>query len=177
MSHLNKKQGRLPLWILISTSTLLVFALSTIGLYAYQNKSGKPETSVQYAHLEIEKQQILQQDDVIETNWLHTLNPLVKDVRGSVIWSSTKQQGIMQFANLPRLFKNQQYQLLISDLNAESSRAIEAVFSQKDIQEQKNTPLLIAFKTNEKIETPFKFELMLKENGVEGSQPLLLAQP
>lgn len=170
-----KTQGILPVWFTVLFATVVIIALSTIGLNAYQKKSGTPQPSVQNAQLEILKQQILQQDDAIDTHWLHTLNPLVKKVRGRLLWSSAKQQGVMEFSDLPTLSKNQKFLLWIYDLNAETTLPIEAIF---EITENFNqVRLMIPFTASEIIKNPLKFELLLKEKGVKASQQLLLAQP
>lgn len=170
-----KTQGILPVWFIALFATVLIIALSTIGLNAYQKKSGTPQPSVQNAQLEILKQQILQQDDAIDTHWLHTLNPLVKKVRGRLLWSSKKQQGVMEFTDLPILSTNQQFLLWIYDLDAETTLPIKAIFVNK--KTINNERLMIPFTASEIIRDPLKFELLLKEKGVNTNQQLLLAQP
>jgi len=170
-----KIQDIFPVWFIVLFATLLIISLGTIGLNAYQKKNGAPQPSVQNAQLEILKQHILQQDDAIDTHWLHTLNPLVKKVRGRLLWSSTKQQGVMEFSDLPTLSKNQKFSLLIYDLSAETALPSKAIFN---IAENiKQTKLIVPFTASEIIRNPLKFELLLQEDGVKASQQLLLAQP
>lgn len=173
----NNKQGKLPLWFIVIFSVALLLTLSTFGIVAYQQKQGTRQSPVPKGQFEILKQQILQQEDAIDTNWLHTLNPLVKKVRGRLFWSSKKQQGVMEFTGLPKLKANQQFHLLIYDLNAESSKPISAIVTEKGQFKQKSKTFLVPFTASTMVKSPFKFELMLEEEGVEGGQPLLLAQP
>lgn len=174
----NQKQGKLPLWFKVLFPLALFFTLSTIGIYAYQQQKAAPQDSVKAAQFEIKKQQLLEQEDVINTNWLHTLNPLVKNVRGRLLWSNTKQQGIMEFSNLPILAKNQQFRLWIYDLDSTDGKAIPASMAQKDTFNKKSSKnILIPFTAKTIVKNPFKFELLLEEKGVKDGQPLLLAQP
>ena len=181
MSHLinksetKKRQSKLSTQFLALCSVILLISVSTIALYAYQQKSKIPELSVINAQADILKQQILQQSDVVDTNWLHTLNPLVKKVRGRLLWSSSKQQGLMEFDNLPTLSKGQRFVLLIYDLNTETTNPIKAVFEHK--QKTKGKKLLIPFTAEEEVTNPLKFELILDEEGVDTDLQLLLAQP
>ena len=78
--HDNKKR-KVPLWLVVIPPLTLVMALSSLGIYAYQQQKEKPQISVLAAQLEVQKQQLLQQNDVINTNWLHTLNPLMKTTK------------------------------------------------------------------------------------------------
>jgi len=157
---------------------MLFLSLSTFGIFAFKQKQGElQQNSVKQGQFEILKQQILQQEDTIDTNWLHTLNPLVKKVRGRLLWSSAKQQGIMEFSDLPKLAKNQQFRLWIYDLNSRSSKPVSAIVAKNSQFKHKSKNLLVPFTAGSVIKSPFKFELTLEEKGVEGGQPLLLAQP
>ncbi len=95
-----------------------------------------------------------------------------------MLWSNTKQQGIMEFSNLPKLAKKQQYRLWIFDLDATDGKAISAIMVQRDTyNKQSSRDLLIPFTAKSNVKNPFKFELLLEEEGVKDGQPLLLAQP
>ena len=171
----NKKR-KVPLWLVVILPFILVMALSSLGIYAYQQQKEKPQISVLAAQLEVQKQQLLQQNDVINTNWLHTLNPLVKNVRGQLLWSSTKQKGLLEFSNLPSLPDDQKFQLWVYDLESTNNKPISATMGTAIPQERSNT-LLIPFTAIKHVQKPFKFELLLKEEGKDDAQPLLLAQP
>jgi hypothetical protein len=162
---------KIPLWIFVVFFTTVLVALSSVGISQYQQQQEKL-SQVQQTKVEELKQSILQQQDVISTNWLHTLNPLVKDVTGSIIWSSQEQQGIVEFSKLPILKKSQRYHLWIYDLNMKSSAPVSALVFQSTSQK-----LTLPFKVEKIVSAPFKFELMLEVDGVAGGLSLLLAQP
>ncbi len=176
-TNANKKIKDISLWLILFVFVGSLFLLSTIGLVAYQKKTDVLKTPVQHAQLEMQKQLILQQKDIINTNWLHTLNPLVKNVRGQLLWSNDKQKGMMEFSYLPKLKKGQTFQLFIFDLASSSSDPILAKLSNVDSLDKKSKTILIAFTPSEVIKEAFKFELLLKDDATEEAQPLLLAQP
>lgn len=140
---------------------------------AYKSiQSKNPEILAERSQLESTKELLLSQPDVVNINWLRTLNPLVKNVEGNLIWSATLQQGILEFLNLPKIDDNQYYQLWIHDLSKSSDQAtLAAVF--KGTKKEK---LLMAFDTVQ-IKSPYKFELVLHTDDQSKNQPLLLAQP
>lgn len=174
-SEQNTKTGKIPLWFIVLFSTVLVFTLSSAGVFVFNQTQANPEFKEQQSKLESQKQLILLQTDVINTNWLRTLNPLVKEVQGRLIWSSKLQQGIMEFSKLPELGENQQYRLWIYDLLAKNTKPVSAaVFKYKGVSSE---IFLRSFKTETTIKSPFKFELVLEKEGEVGGQPLLLAQP
>ena len=169
-------KDKIPLWFIIVFSAVLLFTLSSFGLYAYQKKNLRSQNMAQESESYIQKLGILQQKDLIDTNWLHTLNPLVKKVQGRLLWSSNKQQGLMEFINLPKLKKKQQFTLWIYDLDSNSDRPILASIKHSESYRQKNK-IIMPFSASSRVKSPFKFELMLNEAGKEVEQPLLLAQP
>jgi len=174
--QISVNKNKIPLWFIISFSAVLLFTLSSFGLYAYQKKNLRNQNISQESESYIQKQGLLQQKDLIDTNWLHTLNPLVKKVQGRLLWSSNKQQGLMEFINLPNLKKKQQFTLWIYDLNSNSNKPILASIKHSESYRQKNK-IIMPFSASSRVKSPFKFELMLKEEGNEIAQPLLLAQP
>lgn len=133
----------------------------------------------------IEKQQVTQsesrkfllaQPDVININWMRTLDPLAKKIYGDVVWSTLMQQGMMRFANLPTLKKDETYHLWVHDL---ANRADDPVsILQFSPELTMPTELLVPFKSPREISEPYKFTIML-DNSSESvaPQPLLLAQP
>jgi len=173
---INSNKDKIPLWFIIVFSTVLLFTLGSFVLYAYQKKNLSNLSLIQESESYIHKLGILQQEDVIDTNWLHTLNPLVKKVQGRLLWSNTKQQGLMEFINLPKLTKNQQFQLWIYDLDSATNKPILAILNHSENYRMKNKTIM-PFSVKSTVKSPFKFELMLQEKGVEVTHPLLLAQP
>jgi len=164
--------SKIPLWIFVVFFSTLLVAVSSIGISQYQQRQSQKSSQLQRTNVEELQQSLLAQDDVINTNWLHTLNPLVKEVKGSVLWSSKEQRGIIKLYNLPSLGKKQQYHLWIYDLNAKNSAPVSAL-----IFKAKFENLIIPFKAESIVDSPFKFEIILEQEGVEGGLSLLLAQP
>ncbi|MEE9445121.1 MAG: anti-sigma factor [Cocleimonas sp.] len=174
-----ENKNKLPLWLIIFFSSVLIMVLSYLGLSFYQNSQQKTPLShieqLERTELEHLKESILEQSDTIDTNWLRTLNPMVKHVQGRLLWSSTKQQGVVEFINLPSLKNTQQYRLWVYDLEANDSKPITAaVFKSIDII---SGIFSQAFQPKIMVKAPLKFELVLEEGDVEGFLPLLLAQP
>jgi len=95
----------------------------------------------------------------------------VKDVKGSVLWSSQKQQGIIKLFNLPTLLDTQVLHLWIYDLDGKNEAPISAASFKPT-----STLVLLAFDADSKVSAPLKFELTLETKGVD-AVPLLLAQP
>jgi len=164
--------GKIPLWIYVVFFSTLLIAISSFGISQYQQRQVQKSNQIQRTNVEELQQSLLAQDDVINTNWLHTLNPLVKNVKGSVLWSSKEQHGIIKLYNLPSLGKKQKYHLWIYDLNAKNSAPISAL-----VFDAKYENLIIPFRPEKHVVSPFKFEIMLEEEGVEDGLSLLLAQP
>lgn len=167
-----KQKDKLPLWFIILFASVLIFvSISLLAFFANQHNRNS-QVKAQQKELEAQKSHLLRQQDVIDTNWLRTLNPLVKDVEGRLIWSKSLQQGIMEFENLPKLDQQRHYKLWAYDLVASNNEAIE-IAKFRQINDKK---FLVSFAPFKKIESPLKFELSLEEKG-QKSQPLLLAQP
>jgi hypothetical protein len=165
-------QGKIPLWVYVVFFSTLVIALGSFGLSKYQQQQIQKSNQTQRTNVEELQQSLLMQDDVINTSWLHTLNPLVKNVTGSVLWSSEAQQGIVKLYNLPILDKKQQYHLWVYDLYGENNAPISGLIFKPDFEN-----LIIPFKAENIVNSLLKFEIMLEEEGVEGGLSLLLAQP
>jgi len=161
------------MWLTVLLSIALLFIVISLSGLAYKKWIADPSLQKNQSVLVSQQQLILSQDDVINTNWLRTLNPLVKNVEGRVVWSNILQQGIMEFIGLPKIAKNQAYQLWIYDLTGKDSKPVLSnEFSVAD-----SRTLLIPFSVKKLILSPFKFELVLKTAGEDLSQPLFLAQP
>ena len=101
----------LPLWFLVLLIAALIFTISQVAVSAYKRMQYNPEVSAEHSQLESRKELLLLQPNVVNTNWLRTLNPLMKNVEGSLVWSGALQQGIVEFINLPKIKDNQYYQL------------------------------------------------------------------
>ncbi|MEE9328015.1 MAG: anti-sigma factor [Cocleimonas sp.] len=171
----NNYSRRVPLWIIVLVSALLIVLLGSASVVAYKKSQSDPQFTEEQTGLESRKQEILQQTDVIDLNWLRTLNPLVKNVKGRLMWSNTLQQGMMEFSNLPKLSAKQRYRLWIYDLVDDISKPITAITFKQTTHISHD--FLISFNTKTPITSPLKFELILEEEGKQNGLPLLLAQP
>ena len=165
-------KGKIPLWILVVFFSTLIIGASSFLITQYQQQQIQKSNIKQKAKLQALNKTLLEQDDVINTIWFRTLNPLVKNVKGSVLWSSQKQQGIIKLFNFPTLLDTQLLHLWIYDLDAKNSAPISAATFKPT-----STQVLLAFDADSKILAPLKFELTLETKGVDGAVPLLLAQP
>lgn len=167
------EKRNLPLWLVVLLLSTLIVLLSSLGLSAYKKMQLQLPSPTQQAELDSLKQKLLQQPDVIDTNWLHTLNPLIKGVEGRLLWSTTLQKGMVSFNNLPKINNNQQFQLIIYDLNDPSNKPVSALTIQQDYTGRYEHD----FVPQRRIKSPLKFELVLEEKGSDSTLPLLLAQP
>ncbi|MCF6191474.1 MAG: hypothetical protein L3J51_13445 [Cocleimonas sp.] len=171
-SSAQTQKGKIPLWILVVFFSTVIIAMSSFAVTQYQQQQIQNLNKKQQTELRSLEQSILEQDDVINTAWLHTLNPLVKDTKGSVLWSSQKQQGIIKLFDLPTLRDTQVLHLWIYDLDGKSNAPISGATFKPT-----STQVLLAFDADSKVSAPLKFELTLETKGVDGAVPLLLAQP
>ncbi len=108
-------------------------------------------------------------------NWLRTLNPLIQDVQGDLVWNAEKQQGVMRFVELPEPKRNTFYQLWLYDARGESSEPISgATFRRGSAKGE----WLLPIKTETEVREPYKFELKLEmDEGKQPGQILLMVQP
>ncbi len=159
-------------------AALLLIAVAMIAVMVYSQRFVQQVDS-------IEKQQVSQyesrkfllaQPDVININWMRTLDPMAKKVYGDVVWSTLMQQGMMRFANLPKLDPDETYHLWMHDLASSAKDPISVAQFSPELTMP--TELLVPFKSPRKVIEPFKFTIML-DNSAEDiqPQPLLLAQP
>lgn len=133
----------------------------------------------------IEKQQLAQyearkfllaQPDAININWMRTLDPMAKKIYGDIVWSTLNQQGMMRFANLPKLEPDKTYHLWVHDLANNANDPVSLTQFSPELTVP--TELLVPFKSPRMVTEPYKFTIML-DSSIENSQPqpLLLAQP
>ena len=169
----SEQQQKYPLWLVVVFTVALLFTLTSLSGILYKKWFAPPIQQKNQSALVIEQQLILNQPDVIDTNWLRTLDPLVKEVEGRLVWSNIMQKGVMEFNQLPRISDTQHYQLWIYDLVGEDAEPIFAT----EFNKVNKSNFLKSFSSKQTIASPFKFELVLKTDGKEISQPLFLAQP
>ncbi len=143
-------------------------------VFLFQNGRSNDESFVEK---KIEWGNLSREKQTIHLHWLRTLNPLVRNTDGDLIWNTDKQKGLMRFVNLPRLKEEQYYHLWIYDLNKSTEHPVLAgVFSGS----KKSDDFYAPIEPEEDISLPFKFLLTIGKKGNKDfskSQSLLLAQP
>ena len=154
-------------------SAFILAAASAYGFSTYQKKQAERSNQSQLEQIHKQQTLLLKQPDVIDTNWLRTLNPLIEDVQGRLLWSSKQQIGLVLFDDLPSLKDNQKYHLYVYDLEGKNKTPISAA----EFKPSSSGQFEKVFKPEVLIHKPLKFELILEEEGVELGTPLLLAQP
>jgi hypothetical protein len=116
----------------------------------------------------------------IETEWLKTLNPLVKKTEGRIVWDTATQQGVMTFINLPKPKEGEHYHVWLYDLKRRQQEPVSggAFFTSGE----KNVEYWVALTPQTKVIEPYKFIVLLEADNrpttaIEEPQILLLAQP
>lgn len=158
----------------VLASVILLFATGTTAHLSNTQKD-VPSTDNFSADLIAKKIQLLNTENTLNLNWLRTLNPLVKDVRGSLIWNTQKQLGVMELSGLPPLGESQIYRLWIYDLEKSVGNPVLAA-SFRRLPQQASKRLLGLVVPLTKVSKPYKFELQLEEINNRLPQPLLMAQ-
>lgn len=119
--------------------------------------------------------QLLADAASLRGSWSRTLNPLVQEVQGDLVWNATQQQGVMRFVRLPQPADGAFYQLWLHDSRSSDGKPISgAVLQQSPTLAEWFAPI----KHREKVLEPYKFELVLV-TGKPGDAPqlLLMVQP
>lgn len=162
------------LWPLILISIAIIMVAVMIYSQRFVQKVDNIEKQ-QVAQYESRKF-LLAQPDVININWMRTLDPMARKVYGDVVWSTLMQQGMMRFANLPKLQPDQTYHLWMHDLASSAKDPVSVAQFSPEITIP--TELLVPFASPRQVSEPYKFTIMLDSSadGIQ-PQPLLLAQP
>ncbi|HFD31595.1 MAG TPA: anti-sigma factor [Gammaproteobacteria bacterium] len=168
----NKK--RLPLWFWILISFLTALGVVSFALYLIKYTQLTIAAQKDQTPLILQRNILLQQSDILQSNWLKTLNPLAKKIQGDLIWSNQQQKGFMRFANLPKLSSGQIYHLWVYDLEQDLKKPISATQFQSEPHAKKE--FLVEIVPEKIVKKPYKFILNLETEG-EAEQVLLLAQP
>lgn len=164
-----KEQQHNWLW-----GSLIVITLAGAGAY-YMMRDQLLDSPQTTSGVVVQKHGALQiQPDSLTINLSRTLNPLVKDVQGELIWNNKRQAGSVRIANLPSVNNDQFYQLWVFDRQG-SGQAIPAG---KFTQQKTAKEVYWELAAKELITEPYKFVVTLEENDdVVPEKLLLLAQP
>jgi hypothetical protein len=154
---------------------LLVLSLVGLGGYVLGQFQGVLANDSTPAGLQALRETLLAETSSVRGNWLRTLNPLVKDVQGDLVWNSAQQQGVMRFVNLPSPKAGHFYQLWLYDTRGESDAAVSGA----ELREGSGRgELFVPIKTATTVEEPYKFVLALQAEGDKKvGQTLLMVQP
>ncbi len=166
--------NKTPLWFWIVFSTVAALTLVSSGLYFAKNTRLAVAAQQDQTPLIQQRDSLLNESDILQSNWLKTLNPLAKKIQGDLVWSSQQQKGYMRFANLPELSEQQVYHLWIYDLEYSLKEPISATKFQADPRVRKE--FVVEVVAEKVVKKPYKFVLKL-ETDAQADQILLLAQP
>ncbi len=170
----SSNKNSLPLWFWIVISFLTALILVSAVLYLTKYTRLTVAAKKDQTPLILQRNILLQQSDLLQSNWLKTLNPLAKKIQGDLIWSSQQQKGFMRFANLPQLSSGQIYHLWVYDLEQDLKKPISATQFQAEPHSKKE--FLVEIFPEKIVKKPYKFILNLETEG-QAEQVLLLAQP
>jgi hypothetical protein len=111
----------------------------------------------------------------VRGNWAHTMNPLVANVQGDLVWNNQQQQGVMRLSNLPGLSAGDSYQLWIYDAHKPTDDPISGAVLH---QGSGTGEMFSAVKATTPVLEPYKFVLKLESARVGSvGQILLMVQP
>jgi hypothetical protein len=157
-----------------------LFAIAILGLLAVALLSanryfGWTQPQLPVGELAGLHQTLLADSKSVRGNWLRTMNPLIQDVQGDLVWNSASQQGVMRLVNLPAAPKGNFYQLWMYDTRNLQGKPVSAAIFREGAVGQHNE-LFIPLKPASQVIDPFKFELRLHSETNDSSQILLMVQ-
>ena len=157
-------------WLIIS---LVVVSLS--GLSWRFLSQPDPVAAGEFSELRGLRTALLADTTSVHGSWLRTLNPLVQNVQGDVVWNSTQQTGVMRFVDLPNPKRGMVYQLWVYDVKSTTSDPISgATFAQAASAGE----WFLAIHPSSPVSEPYKFELKLARDVADkNGQLLLTVQP
>lgn len=158
-------------WVL---SILLLVSAVVGSLYASNLLQGvRADASSDDLHQM--RETLLADSASISGHWLRTLNPLVKDVQGDLVWNSQQQQGVMRIRDLPAPKNGEFYQLWLYDTRSAADAPVSGAILRKGAGREE---LYVPIKADTPVQEPYKFVLKLeKANAASPAQVLLMVQP
>lgn len=118
--------------------------------------------------------QLLTDPASISGSWLRTLNPIVKDVQGDLVWNSPQQQGVLRIRDLPKPKADHFYQLWLYDAVGNSADRVSGGLLTQGVGSEE---LFMEIKTATPVQEPYKFEFTLQSAQNKTGQILLMVQP
>ena len=154
---------------------VLIAALLLVALGFGVRHWEPAQASADNGELSVLRERLLSDSSSVRGNWLRTLNPLVQDVQGDLVWNSTQSQGVMRFVDLPAPAAGQFYQLWLYDTRSADGVPVSGAVVRNGAGKGE---WFAAIKTEKMVLAPFKFELHLHaDKSAEKSQLLLMVQP
>ena len=159
---------------------LLLFVVILLGawtLFNWNSVHSQEDNDPQRLSSRMSYQILRDKADSIGGNWLRTLNPMVKNVQGDLIWNKTLQNGVMRFINLPDPMKGFEYLLWIYDSRNEAGSPILGATLAEGAGKQE---LFVDFKPVAEVIQPYKFVLTMDKVGQrqpDDESIILMAQP
>ncbi len=172
-SALSKKNHR---WPIIFIGIGIIISSIAFLFLSQPNHTQDPQQLV----LQKQYTQLQTNSESMQTQWLKTLNRLVSETEGNIVWDTATQQGVMLFINLPKTKAGEHYHLWIYDLKRQQQDPISGgIFNTTG---KKHSEYWVAITPSEKVIQPFKFVVLLEADKAaiaeaEEAQVLLLAQP
>ncbi len=169
-----KNKFKPPLWFWVALASVSLITLSSTALNLAKNSRLTIAAKQDQKPLIQQRIELLAEKDVLQSNWLKTLNKRAKKIKGDLVWSTRQQKGVMRFNNLPKNSPNDFYHLWIYDLENSSKDPISATKFQSNSHVKKD--FLVDIVPAKTIKKPYKFILVLEAKD-QKDQILLLAQP
>lgn len=135
-------------------------------------------TSTSQQELRVVRNVLLANQDTVRVNLLRSLDPLVKDTQGDILWNSEMQNGVLQLQGLPEHEGRKKYQLWIYDLKRDNNHPVLAANFYGS--EADTSSYIVSIKPTENIEKAFKFVVtksLISNSKFEDAEPIFFAQP
>lgn len=160
--------GGLLVFVLVLAA--IWFGLRWLDIRAEDWVMGKNEP------LQTRYQELDAQAGTVRGSWLRTLNPLMKDVQGGLIWNGSEQEGVMHLLGLPDPKRGFQYHLWIHDARGSSGVPVSGGVLREGSGKYEQ---FVMIKAAGHVVEPFKFELMMESVDDDSVDPqvVLMVQP
>ncbi len=158
-------------WLMI----VPLLVLLAVGMVAVLNQFRGVQADASPNELHQLRETLLADPTSVGGSWLRTLNPVVKDVQGDLVWNSAQQQGVIRIQDLPKPKAGTFYQLWLYDARSATAEPVSGgVLHQGAGREELFAPIKTAVPVTE----PYKFEFKLAfADTRKSAQVLLMVQP
>ncbi|OQX12469.1 MAG: hypothetical protein BWK73_14785 [Thiothrix lacustris] len=157
-------------WLIISLLLLTLVAAIALALPHFRDVQANTAADGM-AEL---REQLLADPTSVSGNWLRTLNPIVKNVQGDLVWNSAQQQGVLRIRDLPKPKAGHFYQLWLYDALGNTRDGVSGGVLTQGVGREE---LFRRIVTDAPVQEPYKFEFKLHTNQTDAGQLLLMVQP